>query len=311
MKQIELSVVIPVYNSSGIIAELNEQINNCLKNFTYELIFINDSSIDNSWIVLTEIIKKNSFVTGINLRKNCGQDNAIMAGLRQASGNYVVIMDDDLQHSPSDILELYSKCKEGYDVCYARFKNKNQSIIKNLGSQMNGFLARKLISKPKNIYLSPFKVLRREIVDEIIKFESPFTYIDGIILNITSSLAQIDVEHFPRKSGNSNYNLKKSASVFFRLFTGFSVVPLRLATYLGIIITLFGLGMIVKYLYDYFITKNFIEGWTTLVILQIFFGGLILMTLGLIGEYLGRTFLSINKKPQYSIKQIIGNCDSE
>ncbi len=310
MKQIDISIVIPVYNSGESLKELSFQIDNCLKTFSYELLFVNDASSDNSWDVIAEITLKNPNVIGVNLRKNCGQDNSILAGLRQSSGEIVIIMDDDLQHSPADIVKLYYACKEGFDVCYANFKTKKQSFLKNIGSSFNGFLARILMSKPKNIYLSPFKAIRREIADEIVKYESPYTYIDGIILDITSNLTQVDVEHFPRKSGKSNYTLKKSASVFFRLFTGFSIVPLRIATYLGIAFTLLGLALVAKYLYDYFIVKNYIEGWTTLVILIIFFGGLVLTTLGLIGEYLSRTFLSINKKPQYTIKKIIRNSDS-
>ena len=310
MKQIDISIVIPVYNSSGNLIELSFQIDSRLKPFNYELIFINDASSDNSWDIITDITYKNPNVIGVNLRKNCGQDNTILAGLRQSSGEIVIIMDDDLQHSPADIVKLYCACKEGFDVCYANFKTKKQSLLKNAGSGFNGFLARILMSKPKNIYLSPFKAIRREIADEIIKYESPYTYIDGIILDITSNLTQVDVEHFSRKSGKSNYTLKKSASVLFRLFTGFSIVPLRIATYLGIAFTFLGLALVAKYLYDYFIVKNYIEGWTTLVILIIFFGGLVLTTLGLIGEYLGRTFLSINKKPQYTIKKIVRNSDS-
>lgn len=310
MSQLDISIVIPVYNSSENLLELSLQIDSCLKSLSYELIFINDASIDNSWDIINQIADSNDKVVGINLRKNCGQDNTIIAGLRQSSGDIVVIMDDDLQHSPSDIIKLYSACKDGFDVCYANFRSKKQSILKNVGSSINGAVAKALLSKPAGIYLSPFKAIRREIVNEIIKYESPYTYIDGIILDITSNLTQVDVEHFERRKGKSNYTLKKSASVFFRLFTGFSIVPLRIATYLGLAITLLGFVLIFKYLYDYFILKDFIEGWTTLVILIIFFGGLVLTTLGLIGEYIGRTFLSITKKPQYTIKKIVGNSDN-
>lgn len=309
MRKKEISVIIPVFNSSENLEELSSQIDHNLKSFDYELVFINDASSDDSWGIITKIAQNNQKVLGINLRKNCGQDNSILAGLRNSSGEIVVIMDDDLQHSPADIIKLVNACKNGYDVCYANFITKKHSVIKNFGSRLNGFVARILLSKPKNIYLSPFKAIKKEIADEVIKYESPYTYIDGIILDITSNLAQVNVEHFERKKGRSNYTLKKSVSVFFRLFTGFSIVPLRIATYLGLVITCFGFALIFKYLYDFFILKDFVEGWTTIVILIIFFGGLVLTTLGLIGEYLGRTFLSINKKPQYSIKMIVRKSD--
>jgi undecaprenyl-phosphate 4-deoxy-4-formamido-L-arabinose transferase len=309
MRKKEISIIIPVFNSSENLNELSAQIAENLKHTDYELVFVNDSSTDESWKIITQIIEMDQRVAGVNLRKNCGQDNSILAGLRNSSGDFVVIMDDDLQHSPADILILIEACKNGFDVCYANFKTKRQSILKNVGSKLNGFVARMLLSKPKNIYLSPFKAIKREIADEVVKYESPYTYIDGIILDITSNLTQVDVEHFERKKGRSNYTLKKSASVFFRLFTGFSIVPLRIATYLGLAITILGFAMIFKYLYDFFILEDFVEGWTTIVILIIFFGGLVLTTLGLIGEYLGRAFLSINKKPQYSIKKIVRNSD--
>jgi undecaprenyl-phosphate 4-deoxy-4-formamido-L-arabinose transferase len=142
-------------------------------------------------------------------------------------------------------------------------------------------------------------------VTEIANFAGPYPYIDGIILTITQNLCQINVEHQVRLNGKSNYTLSKSVSVFMKLFTGFSVLPLRLATIIGCIATFVGFILSLKYLYDYFIAKNYIEGWTTVVVLIIFFGGLILITLGIIGEYIGRMYLTLNNKPQYSISEIV------
>lgn len=302
----EISIVIPVYNSSSILAELHSQIFVAMENiFSYEIIFINDCSTDNSWEKLNELVSSQKNITCINLRKNSGQDNALLAGLRLAQGNYAVIMDDDLQHNPKDIFKLYTLCKNGYDVCYGNFNNKKHTIIKNTGSEINGKIAEILVSKPKEIYLSPFKIIQKSTVNEIIKFAGPYPYIDGIILSITSNITQIAVEHQARLNGKGNYSFRKSLSVFMKHFTGFSLLPLRIATITGCIATFIGLSLAVKYLYDYFISKNFIEGWTTVVILIIFFGGLILITLGILGEYIGRMYLAVNNKPQYSISEIV------
>ncbi len=308
MKEIEISIVIPVYNSSSIIEELYKQIAQAIS-VSYEIIFVNDCSIDDSWTKIVSLSKQNKHITGINLRKNSGQDNALLAGLRIAKGNYCVIMDDDLQHSPSEINNLYKECKKGFDVCYANFTSLKQTTVKNIGSSTNGKMAEMLVSKPKGIYLSPFKIINKSTVTEIAKFAGPYPYIDGIILSITQNLCQVNVEHQARHSGKSNYTFSKSVSVFMKLFTGFSVLPLRLATITGCIATFAGIILLIKYLYDYFIAKNFIEGWTTVVVLIILFGGLILITLGIIGEYIGRMYLTLNNKPQYSISEIVKSDD--
>ncbi len=302
----ELSIVVPVYNSAGILAELQRQIAAALEGkITYELILVNDCSKDESWKKIRELAQQHNNITGANLRKNSGQDNALLAGLRISKGNYIVIMDDDLQHSPTAIMDLYAVCCNGPDVCYANFNSKKQSTLKNTGSDINGKMAELLVQKPKEIYLSPYKIINRSTVNEIIKFAGPYPYIDGIILSISSNITQIDVPHQERLNGKSNYNFSRSFSVFMKLFTGFSVLPLRIATVTGCIATFVGFCLLIKYLYDYFIAKNFIEGWTTVVVLIILFSGLILITLGIVGEYIGRMYLAINNKPQYSISEIV------
>lgn len=308
MKELEISIVIPVYNSSSIIEELQKQIAQAMT-VSYEIIFVNDCSNDDSWKKIVALSKQFPDITGIHLRKNSGQDNALLAGLRMAKGNYCVIMDDDLQHNPKDIITLYNECKKGFDVCYANFNSLKQTAVKNIGSSTNGRMAELLVSKPKGIYLSPFKIINKSTVAEIAKFAGPYPYIDGIILTITQNLSQVAVEHQTRFSGKSNYTFSKSVSVFMKLFTGFSVLPLRLATITGCIATVVGFILLIKYLYDYFIAKNFIEGWTTVVVLIILFGGLILITLGIIGEYIGRMYLTLNNKPQYSISEIVKSDD--
>lgn len=302
----KLSIVIPVYNSEECIPDLHKEIMEALQDFeSYELILVNDKSQDNSWLRIVDACKINSHVKGISLRKNFGQDNAILAGLRMTKGDYVVIMDDDLQHAPSDILRLYETCRQGHDVCYARFKDKRQKGWKNIGSWLNGKMSEKLLNKPKEIYLSPFKIIKREVVEEIAQFRSSYSYLDATILTLTSNITQVDVEHHERRHGSGNYDLLRSMFVFMNHLTSYSVYPLRLVTMTGFAAAFLSFLAATFYLVQYIYSDRRVEGWISLVLLVIFFGGLLLMSMGLIGEYVGRIFLSVNNKAQYSIEKVI------
>ncbi|MFA6922731.1 MAG: glycosyltransferase family 2 protein [Bacteroidales bacterium] len=249
---IEISIVIPVYNSQENLNELHKQICDALKNISYELILVNDASKDNSWNIIKQLAENNKNITAINLRKNFGQDNALMAGFRYVSGNYTVIMDDDLQHSPYDILKLYNKCKEGYDICYAGFLEKSHSLWKKSGSRINGLFAYWLINKPKDIYMSPFKIVKSKIIKELLHYYGPFPYVDGLLLEITNNMATVEAEHFPRFKGKSNYNLIKSVSVFFKVITSFSVIPLRFATIIGFLSSFIGFAVAIYFCINIF-----------------------------------------------------------
>jgi polyisoprenyl-phosphate glycosyltransferase len=305
----ELSIVIPIYNSRDNLSELVRQLYDALNEVTFEIILVNDRSTDDSWNVVEGLCRANSNFIGINLRKNAGQDNAIMAGLSHADGNYIVIMDDDLQHSPYDIPKLHEKCRQGYDVCFARFQRKKQAWWKNLGSWVNGVLAVSLLSKPRHIYLSPFQIIRKDVVAEILKYKGPYPYIQGLIFQFTDNVAQVAVEHHKRKKGKGNFNLVRSARVFIKHATSFSVIPLRISSIAGFFVAFAGFCLSIYYFISFFILKNVIEGWTTLILTILVLGGLVLMSIGLIGEYLGRLYLSVNEKPQYSIKEIVKKND--
>ena len=297
----EISIVIPVYNSQDTVHLISEKIKEALKDFDYEQIMVNDCSRDNSWEEIKKEADVNSNLIGINLRKNSGQDSAILAGLNYAKGNWIVIMDDDLQHSPSDIIKLYNEVKKGYDVCYANFEHKKQKFWKNAGSWFNGKVSEIVINKPKNIYLSPFKIMNKSVVKEIIKFNNLFPYIDGLIFQITNKITQIDIEHHEREIGKSNYSLIKSMKVFFRMLFGFSTKPLTFAAYTGFFVSILGFILLVKYFVDYLMGKADVAGWTTIVILILFIGGLLLMSIGIIGVYIGRTYLTINNTPKFLV----------
>jgi glycosyltransferase involved in cell wall biosynthesis len=307
MSDINISVVIPVYNSEDCLNELIKKLTETLDNLgkTYEIVLVNDCSPDNSWSKIAELCKVYDRLKGINLRKNFGQDCAIMAGLNNSSGEYAIIMDDDLQHDPKDIPTLIVGLEKGYDVCYALFESKKQSWFKNFGSWFNGKVAEIVIKKPKEVYLSPYKAIKRGVIDEIIKYDGPYPYVDGLIFRVTRSITQVNVEHHERYAGHGNYNLVKSIRVWLRLATNFSVFPLRVAMVWGFIAS--GIGFLLGL---YFIIQHIINGqspigWASMIITVLFLGGIQLVAIGTIGEYIGRLFIYYSKEPQFVVKEIV------
>lgn len=307
--QVECSVVVPVYNSEDCIEELCSRLKEAFNSMetSHEVILVNDASRDNSWQKIVALAKKDKNIKAINLRKNFGQDSAIMSGLNNCNGSAVIIMDDDLQHDPADIPNLLAELKKGYDVVYARFAEKKQKLWKNLGSWFNGIFANIVIKKPRHIYLSPFKAIDRKVVDEIINYNGPFPYIDGLLFRVTDNISQKDAEHYERFAGKTNYNLWKSIRVWLSLATNFSVIPLRLATFLGLSFSLFGFVLalaffIYKLVHPQIPFEEMPVGWTSLIVSVLVLGGIQLFSLGVIGEYVGRSYLNINKKPQFIIK---------
>ena len=306
-KAVNTSVVIPVYNSADCIEELINRLVDVLDDIEnkYEIILINDYSKDSSWEKIVECCNENNNIIGINFRKNFGQDNAIMAGLKYSSGKSIIIMDDDLQHDPMDIPSLLDKLNKGSDVVYANFLSKKQSLIKNIGSWFNGKIANIIINKPKEIYLSPFKAINRSIIIEILKYNGPYPYIDGLIFRVTRNINQISIQHHKRFSGKGNYGLIKSIGVWLKLATNFSVLPLRISTTLGFLSS--GVGFVVGsvFIIQQLIYNNAPAGWASNVVIVLFIGGIQLISLGLIGEYVGRLFLHHSEEPQFTIYEII------
>lgn len=303
-REIELSIVIPVYNSENILDELINQIG-MHTGFVraFDVVLVNDCSKDGSWNKILELSRKIPNIKGINLRKNAGQHNAIMAGLHHATGDVIITMDDDLQHSPAYLMDLYEKIKDGYDVCYAKFEEVLHPGWKIWGSRFNDMVATLLLKKPKDLYLSSFKAISGQIRDEIIKYDGPYPYIDGLILTVTENISMLNMEHFERYRGEGNYNLKKSVLLWLKMSTGFSALPLRIATILGLLFSTFSFLLMMVYFSLKFIAKDLPQGWITLIMVMLFLGGLQLFSIGVIGEYIGRIYLNINKKPQYVIKE--------
>lgn len=309
--ELDLSIVIPVYKSADCLAALIAAIEAAVGALgsPYEVVLVNDASPDRTWEVIMAVCESHPQVVGIDLRRNFGQDNAILTGLRYARGRSVAIMDDDLQHDPRDLPALLAGIDAGADVVYADFRSKHQKAWKNLGSWFNGKVAEWVLGKPRGLYLSPYKVIRGEVAALICNYDGPDPYIDGLLFQVTSRFARVAVEHHPRYAGSGNYDIGKSIAVWARLATGFSVRPLRLVTWCGLALgALGGLLAVAVIGYRVLFPEHFapaVAGWASLMVAQLLIGGVQMVFLGVLGEYAGRTYTTVARKPQAAIRAVI------
>jgi len=307
----KINVVIPVYNSENIISDLVkniiQEIKNLKDNYSYKVILVNDCSNDDSWNKIKELCIENNAIFGINLMRNYGQHNALMAGLNYVDGDYIITMDDDFQHSPKEIKHLIKEINKGYDVCYTKYNQNKYGFFKILGSKINNKLSNFLIDKPQDIYLSSFKCMTKKMVLEMKKYDGPYVYLDGLIFDITKNVTSVNVEHQKRKEGVSNYNVLKLFSLWLRVLTSFSVAPLRILTFFGFLMLFLSSITIILIITLKFLNPDIAAGWSSLATLIVFFSGLQFIAIGLIGEYIGRSYIKINKKPQFVIREIIEN----
>jgi glycosyltransferase involved in cell wall biosynthesis len=309
----DLSVVIPVYRSQDCLPALISAIEQALvpAGRQYEVVFVNDGSPDESWKVIRALCQAHANIIGIDLRRNFGQDNAILTGLRFARGRFIAVMDDDLQHHPRDLPALLNKIEEGYDLVYADFRIKRQKAWKNLGSWFNGKMAEWVINKPKEIYLSPYKVIDKEVADMICKYDGPNPYVDGLLFQVTSRITQVAVEHHRRFAGRSTYTFWGSVRVWARMAFSFSVGPLRLVTWCGFIFAFLGLVLALVVIgYRLFFPEDFPQaavGWASLMVALLLVGGIQMVFFGVLGEYAGQTYLRVNNKPQAAIREVLNS----
>ena len=312
-KSVMVSIIIPVFGSEKILPELFNQINQVMKSFDlhYEVIFICDNSPDGSWLAIQNLAKRHDCIGGILLRMNAGQHNALMAGLTSASGNIIVTMDDDLQHSPSDIPCLIEHLMEGYDVVYAKFRVRKHALWKKIGSKINNAVAGYLLNKPSGLYLSPFRAFKSSIKDEILRYQGPYVYIDGLILSVTSNISSVEVHHYDRLIGQGNYGFIKSISLWLKMATNFSIIPLRLTSIIGLLFSSVGFILALLFIIQKFTLDMMPIGWSSLIVTILIIGGVQLLALGMIGEYLGRVLLTINARPQYVISEKFSRSSSE
>lgn len=312
-ERIKLAVLIPVYNSEDTIGALVDVVTETFDAHPtielQEMILINDSSRDRSHKVIMEAIDRHpGLIKYLHLYRNFGEHNAVMCGLHHVSADCVAIIDDDFQNPPSEISLLVDCLRTGdHDVVYSYYEKKRHSWFRNLGSWGNDRVATLLLGKPRDLYLSSFKVIRRELVQIITQYTGPYPYIDGLILRSTKRIGRQLCKHADREVGKSGYTLSKLIRLWLNMSTGFSVTPLRIAAYLGFFVSLLAALMAVAFTIEYLLPGQVTpRGWASTIVAITFLAGLQLSVLGVIGEYLGRLFLTISGSPQYIIRETYG-----
>jgi undecaprenyl-phosphate 4-deoxy-4-formamido-L-arabinose transferase len=300
------SIVIPCYKSAGtietVVSETAKEMDN-MGRHEYEFILVNDCSPDGGATIkkLREIATERNYVRVVDLARNSGQHNAMMAGLRAASGEVFISMDDDMQTRPSELHKMFRAFDEGYDVVYGAYPEKKESMFRRFGSWVNKMCAVVFLGRPKELKTSSFWIIRKYVRDSIISYEGAHSYLLGLILRSTSSITQVEVEHFEREIGASGYTLRTLLRLWSNII-GFTVKPLRLAMQGGMLIStisvIFALGIFIRKL----VHPSIDPGWSSIMVAIFFSLGVELFFIGMIGEYIGRTYMHINKEPQYIVK---------
>lgn len=310
-----ISFVIPCYRSQAtlpsVIREIQETMEG-LGQYTYEVVLVNDCSPDDTFETIRELCRENANMTGINLAKNFGQHSALMAGFHQIKGDIVVCLDDDGQTPAGEVGKLLEGIEKGADVVYAKYAHKHHSGFRNWGSHVNELMTRVMLGKPKDLYVSSYFAARRFVVDEMIKYEYPYPYVIGLVLRTTKNIVNVEVNHRDRLEGTSGYTLGKLLNLWFNGFTAFSVKPLRIATVTGAGCALLGFAYgIYTIIKKIFINPpGLVTGFSALMSVLVFMGGMLMLMLGLVGEYMGRMYISMNRSPQYVVREIV-NCETE
>ena len=304
----QISVVIPCYNSAKSLAELNTRLNNSLKllNVAYEIIYINDQSKDQTLVELKKIAHNDVNVKVIDLMFNVGQFRALYCGFEVAIGKYIVTIDDDLQHPPEEIAKLYDiiKNNEEVDAIFGKYGEKKHSSFRNFGSMLIKLVNEKIYGKPKNLTMSAFRIMRQELVETILSHKTISPVLGAVILKSTNRIINVEVEHHRRKHGESNYTLLKLIKTTLDNILNFSSLPLQTISIIGITVSFISFLFSMFYFVRYFFTDAGVPGWTSIMVLLNFYAGLILISLGLIGEYLIRILMEVNGTPKYKIRKI-------
>lgn len=304
----KISFVIPCYNSSSTIEKVVEEINSTMEllySYVYEIILVNDCSPDNTFDVIKNLALEDEHIISLNLAKNAGQHAALMAGFHYVSGDIVVCLDDDGQTPADEVGKLIEKIKDGYDVVYASYENKRHSGFRNWGSAVNSKMTEIMLGKPKELYISSYFASRRFIIEEMLHYEGCYPYVIGLVLRTTKNICNVPVHHRQREVGTSGYTIGKLLGLWMNGFTSFSVKPLRLANYLGCFSAICGFLYALVIVIRYFISHTAPLGWSSTTALLLVLGGIILMVLGMMGEYIGRIYLCINATPQYVVRELV------
>ena len=308
-----LSIVVPVYRGAATVGRLVDALADLDPVGGLEVVLVNDGSPDNSGDVCRELIATARLpLVYIEHARNYGEHNAVMTGLRHATGDYVITMDDDLQNPPEDVIKLYDHARNGgWDVVYTRYAVKQHEGWRNLGSRFANAVADRLLDKPKGLYLSSFRCMSAMVVQAVTRYSGPYPYVDGLIMQVTQRIDSIEVRHLPRAEGRSNYTLVRLVRLWLNLATSFSLAPLRLAIFAGLGLSILGAIGAVATIWEALFSHDTPSGWASIMVVLLLVGGVQSMILGVLGEYVGRTFLSANGKPQGTVRSIQRNTDSE
>jgi undecaprenyl-phosphate 4-deoxy-4-formamido-L-arabinose transferase len=301
-----LTIVVPMYNSAPTVERLITELVKLRVEGGHELVLVNDGSRDNTAAEAERVIAKTDFpITLVKLARNYGEHNAVLAGFHQARGQYVINLDDDLQNPPSEVLKLLEFAQTNrHEAVYSYYDEKQHESWRNWGSWLTNRVADLLLDKPKGLYLSSFRCLSAFVVREICKYDGPFVYVDGLVLQVTQNIGRVKVAHAAREEGRSGYTLGKLLKLWMSMFVNFSVMPLHLATMLGFLMAGFGFLFALEVIGEHFLYQQPM-GWSSLMAALLVFSGTQLLVLGMAGEYIGRLYLTVNKKPQFVVKEVV------
>ena len=304
----KLSFVIPCYRSEktirGVVDEIREVVSQ-KSEYTYEIITVNDGSPDNVMDVIEQLCQEDENIFGVNLMKNFGQQNARMAGLNIATGDIVVCLDDDGQCPVDKLWDLIAPLLSGQDCAIAKYPHKQQSGFKNFGSRINSMTTHWLLDMPKDLEMSNFFAFKQIVCRGLIQYKNPYPFSSGLILRVTTKIVNIVMEERERISGSTGYTLKKLLALWANGLTSFSVKPLRIADFLGMICAMIGCTYGLYTVIQKILNPAMQAGYASTIAIILFIGGCLMILLGLIGEYVGRIFICLNQCPQFIVREVI------
>ena len=307
-----VSFVIPCYRSEHTVTSVVDEVRRTmptLPQYDYEIVLVNDCSPDGTFRVIRELAENDARITAVDLAKHFGQHAALMAGFHHCAGDIVVCLDDDGQTPADEVGKLLSKLEEGYDVVYASYDHKQHASWRNWGTKLNNKMTEIMLGKPKELSIPSYLAARRFVIDEMLSYTHCYPYVDGLILRTTRSICNVPVTHRAREDGESGYTLVKLIGLWMNGFTSFSVKPLRIASYCGAAAAVAGFIYFIIILIKHFVDSSIPEGWASTMAMMMLLGGVVLLVLGMIGEYIGRIYMCINASPQFVERQVIRKKD--